>query len=59
MENNISVWGGGRNGIYFVTFTDRSIGLSCGVMSKNPDKIREWKEKHGIKLGLERKRLTK
>lgn len=40
--NNLSFCASVRNNIYSVTFTDKKSGLSFGIMSKNPDKIKEW-----------------
>lgn len=43
MENNsFSVHAGVKRGIFSVTFTDRKSGLSFGIMSKNPEKIKKW-----------------
>lgn len=43
MENNsFSANASVKRGIFSVTFTDRKSGLSFGIMSKNPEKIRKW-----------------
>lgn len=45
-SNNFYIRAKVRNNILSVTFTDRKSGLSFGIMSKNPEKIKKWLKNH-------------
>lgn len=41
-NNNFIVRPVVRNNVYSITFTDKKSGLSFGIMSRNPEKIKKW-----------------
>lgn len=45
-KNSFSAYAGVKRGVFSVTFTDRKSGLSFGIMSKNPEKIKKWLKYH-------------